>query len=288
MNNVKNKTAAGSPGELRLSPQFKTLLFSILCIFWHFGNFFLLAKDYNEIFYCSIFALASIYGIKVWDQWFTKWGYVVMSIIVQLAGLFFCWQYYAGHTDEKLTHWFGLVYAGYMFFIPLATVGAAFILAAVYEVIAAPINFIAGRIARAKRIAAQRQAEAEAEPVQSDDGTVVYYGSADGFPEKPADTEKTQMFRVQNEEYEYVENNSESETTQFNAQEYAPAGMTVSEEEYDAVGENIRQASVPAAMSDVIIDIAIADDVIPNIVPETETEQSQEEKAEESSDTTVA
>ena len=53
MNEAYNNSAVtgNSSGSLRLSPQFKTLLFSILCIFWHFGNFFLLAKDHKELFY---------------------------------------------------------------------------------------------------------------------------------------------------------------------------------------------------------------------------------------------
>ena len=280
MNEAYNNSAVtrNSSGSLRLSPQFKTLLFSILCIFWHFGNFFLLAKDHKELFYCSIFALASVYGIKVWDQWYTKWGYVVMSIIVQLIGLFFCWQYYAGHTDEKLTHWFGLVYAGYMFVIPVVTAGAAFILAAVYEVIAAPLNFIAGRIARAKRIAAQRQAEAEAEPIPSDDGTVVYYGSAEGIPEPPVDTEKTQMFNVYDDTAEY----EEPGTTQFSVpMVQEAAAVKVSAEEYEAVDN-----APGSAINNMIIDVEIIDDVLPNIVPETENTES--EKNEADSDSTVA
>ena len=97
----------------RLSAPTRTVLLSILYIFWHFGNFFLIEMGRGTLFTISFVFMIIIYGITVVTRWYRTIPLIVLSVLIQNIGQLMLFPTLKNIMDGEMTHWLSLVYAGY-------------------------------------------------------------------------------------------------------------------------------------------------------------------------------
>lgn len=111
----------------------KTILLSLVYVFWHFGNFFLIEQSRGFAFFLSFLGMTLIYGMTVLTRWYRTIPLVVLSILIQNLGQLALWPAFKAINSYEVSHWTSLVYAGYHLIVALVMAMCAALLFMLFE-----------------------------------------------------------------------------------------------------------------------------------------------------------